>query len=129
MRPDTQALNWKAALPVLGLAAVFLAGCANTPPAPKPVVRTAAVADFNTCAKPVWPRESLRNENQGTVTLKFLISTDGHVKDSIVTKSSGYAPLDRAASEGISLCKFKPGTEDGKPVESWMFMQYVWTLK
>jgi bla regulator protein BlaR1 len=129
MRPDTQALNWKAALPVLGLAAAFLAGCANTPPAPKPVVRTAAVADFNTCAKPVWPRESLRNENQGTVTLKFLIGADGHVKDSMVTKSSGYAPLDRAASEGISLCKFKPGTEDGKPVESWMFMQYVWTLK
>ena len=129
MRPDTQALNWKAALPVLGLAAAFLAGCANTPPAPKPVVRVAAVADFSSCAKPVWPRESLRNEHQGTVTLKFLISADGHVKDSMVTKSSGYALLDRAASDGISKCRFRPGTEDGVPVESWMYMQYVWTLK
>src|SRR3954467_6353348 len=51
--------------------------------------RVAAVADFNTCAKPEWPKSSLRNEETGTVTLQFLIATDGRVADSKVVKSSG----------------------------------------
>jgi hypothetical protein len=30
--------------------------------------------------------------------------------------------------EGIARCRFKPATEDGKPVQSWTNMQYIWTL-
>lgn len=127
--PDTQALNWQAAVPVLGLAAAVLAGSANVQAqAPKPVYQH-AVADFSTCSKPHWPKESLRKENQGTVTLEFLVGTDGKPKSSEVKKSSGFAPLDEAAREGIMKCTFKPGTKDGEPVESKMQMQYVWTLK
>ena len=64
---------------------------------PKPAPKTTpAIADFNTCAKPVWPREALRREQQGAVTLSFLISEDGAVTDSHVTKSSGYPLLDDA---------------------------------
>src|SRR5471030_1052599 len=36
-----------------------------------------ALVDFNTCAKPEWPKEALRNGNEGRVTLAFLIDTDG----------------------------------------------------
>ncbi|MES2759184.1 MAG: M56 family metallopeptidase [Pseudomonadota bacterium] len=129
VRPDSQALNWKAAIPVLGLAAACIAGCAQTPaPVQAPVVRTQAVADFKTCAKPVWPRQSLRDENTGKVTLMFKISEDGRVEESKVKNSSGHVALDEAAREGISKCRFKPATEDGKPAAAWMQMQYVWTL-
>jgi bla regulator protein BlaR1 len=129
IRPDAQALNWKAAIPVLGLAAACIAGCAQMPGKEKaPMIRTPAVADFGSCAKPEWPRQSLRNENTGTVTLSFLISKDGQVEDSKVMKSSGFRPLDMAAREGIARCHFKPATEDGKPVQSWTNVQYVWTL-
>ncbi len=128
LRPDTQALNWKAALPVLGLAAAFLAGCANTPPPPKPVVYVAARADFSSCQKPEWPRASLRAEHTGTVTLRFLVGEDGRSKASEVFKSSGYPLLDEAARVGINKCSFRPATADGVPVEQWMKMQYVWTL-
>jgi protein TonB len=93
-----------------------------------PVASTRAVADFSSCAKPEWPRKSLRDENTGTVTLSFLINKDGQVEDSKVMKSSGFVPLDIAARAGIARCHFKPATEDGKPVQSWMNMQYVWTL-
>lgn len=101
------------------------------PAAPAPVAqsRVAAVADFNTCAKPEWPKASLRNEETGTVTLSFLIGTDGRVADSKVTKSSGFRDLDRAALTGIGKCRFKPGMVDGKPEQAWMQMQYVWTLE
>jgi protein TonB len=92
-------------------------------------VRVAAVADFNTCAKPEWPKASLRNEETGTVTLSFLIGTDGRVADSKVVKSSGFRDLDKAALAGIGKCRFKPGMVDGKPEQAWMQMQYVWTLE
>jgi protein TonB len=91
--------------------------------------RTAAVADFNTCAKPEWPKASLRNEETGTVTLSFLIAEDGRVADSKIVKSSGFRDLDKAAQVGISKCRFKPGTVEGKPEQAWMQMQYVWTLE
>lgn len=102
------------------------------PPAPAGnpnPVRVAAVADFNTCAKPEWPKASLRNEETGTVTLSFLIGTDGRVADSKIVKSSGFRDLDKAAVVGISKCRFKPGMNDGKPEQAWMQMQYVWTLE
>ncbi len=100
------------------------------PPGPaKTGVRTAAVVDFGTCAKPEWPKSSLRNEETGTVTLSFLIAADGRVADSKIMKSSGFRDLDKAAVAGISKCRFKPGTVDGVPQEGWQQMQYVWTLE
>ena len=101
----------------------------TAPPGPAKSTRVAAVADFNTCAKPEWPKSSLRNEETGTVTLSFLIGVDGRVADSKIVKSSGFRDLDKAAVNGIGRCVFKPGTTDGKPEQSWMQMQYVWTLE
>ncbi|MDQ1814125.1 energy transducer TonB [Massilia sp. CCM 9210] len=100
------------------------------PPAPANPnpVRIPAVADFNTCAKPEFPKASLRNEETGTVTLSFLIGVDGRVADSKIVKSSGFRDLDKAAQAGISKCRFKPTMVDGKPEQAWMQMQYVWTL-
>ena len=103
---------------------------AAPPPAAKPSgIHIAAVADFSTCAKPEWPKASLRNEETGTVTLKFLIAADGRVVQSEVVKSSGFRDLDKAAQNGIGKCRFKPGMTDGKPEQAWMQMQYVWTLE
>jgi bla regulator protein BlaR1 len=130
VRPDDQALNWKAAIPVLGLAAALAAGCTHMPAADKaPAPIIPAVANFNSCAKPVWPKQSLRDENTGTVTLGFKISEDGRVEESRVKKSSGFAALDEAARDGIAKCRFRPATQGGKPVAAWMQMQYVWTLQ
>lgn len=102
---------------------------ATAAPANASPARVAAVADFNTCAKPEWPKASLRNEETGTVTLSFLIGVDGRVADSKILKSSGFRDLDKAAVTGISKCRFKPGLTDGKPEQAWMQMQYVWTLE
>lgn len=93
-----------------------------------PVIVPASL-DSRACEKPEYPRRSLKNEEQGTVMLEFLIGIDGHVVDSKVAKSSGFEVLDRAALAGLSLCKFKPGTIDGKPEQSWTRMRYVWKLE
>ncbi|MES2128722.1 MAG: M56 family metallopeptidase [Pseudomonadota bacterium] len=128
VRPDTEALDWKAALPVMGLA-LALSACASAPQVKHEPVVVAAVVDFKSCAKPVWPAESLKREETGTVRLEFTVSAQGKVVGSTLFRSSGHPALDEAAREGINKCAFKPGTRDGVPVESTMKMMYIWTLK
>jgi len=86
------------------------------------------VVDFSTCTKPEYPRSALRNEEQGTVRIQFLIGADGRVADSKIEKSSGYRALDGAAVNALRLCQFRPGTVDGKPQQSWTTVDYVWKL-
>ena len=106
---------------------------AEAPPAPAappaPPLKVAAVVDANACEKPAYPRNSQRAGEEGVVTVAFLIGVDGAVLEARVDKSSGFKDLDRAAVSGLSLCKFKPGTVDGKPEQSRTKMQYVWKLE
>ncbi|MYN07483.1 energy transducer TonB [Pseudoduganella aquatica] len=102
-------------------------GAARVAPTRAPV-HVAAVVDAANCAKPDYPKSALRNGDSGAVTLALLIGTDGRVADSKIVKSSGFRDLDRAAQVGLGLCRFKPGTIDGVPQQSWTRMQYVWNL-
>lgn len=101
----------------------------ETTPAPHLPVRTAPVVDSRYCKKPEYPSASIRREETGVVVLNFLIDVEGHVVQSKVESSSGYDRLDEAARETLSLCRFKPGTVDGKPEKSWNKLRYVWELK
>lgn len=92
-------------------------------------VRTTAKVEVRSCAKPDYPAQSLRNEEEGLVVVQFLIATDGNSIESKVEKSSGFRRLDEAARQALSLCKFKPGTEDGKPVQSWARIEYLWRME
>ncbi len=91
--------------------------------------RTPAGFDSGSCAKPEWPREALRNNQEGTVVMTFLIGIDGTVRESEVTKSSGFSLLDLAAQDAISKCKFRPFTKDGIAVETWVSLPYVFKLE
>lgn len=98
------------------------------PDAPSASMHVAAVVDSRGCEKPRYPRVSALAEETGTVGLLFLVGVDGRVIDSKVEKSSGFKNLDNAARSALSLCKFKPGTVDGTPEQSWAKLQYVWKL-
>lgn len=91
-------------------------------------VRTAPVVNSRFCSKPEYPSASRRFEETGTVVLNFLIDADGRVVQSKIQSSSGYERLDEAARQALSLCRFKPGTVDGKPEKSWHKLKYVWKL-
>ncbi|WP_426194079.1 TonB family protein [Massilia sp. DWR3-1-1] len=132
LRPDAQRLDWKAALPVLGLATALVAGCAQAPlasHADSTSVRTKAIVNFASCAKPVWPQASLRAEHTGTVKLAFLVDATGKVIDSRVDQLSGHVTLDEAARSGIALCSFRPALENGVAVQAWSPLAYTWALK
>ncbi|HEX8613993.1 MAG TPA: M56 family metallopeptidase [Telluria sp.] len=133
LKPAPQTLDWQAALPALGLAAacfsLYAHAAGDRASATPALARIKPVVDFSSCAKPVWPKASLRAEHTGTVTLGFKVGEDGRVAGSRIKTSSGHALLDEAARTGIMKCRFTPGTAHGKPVAAWMEMQYVWMLK
>jgi TonB family protein len=87
-----------------------------------------ATIDFASCAKPVYPHADVQAGHQGTVTLGFLVDENGGVKDSKVTGSSGFMGLDMAAQTALAKCSFQPALENGKAVQKWTFVKYVWTL-
>lgn len=81
-----------------------------------------------TCPKPVYPRESLRVDHQGVVTVAFLIGVDGSVRDTRILSSSGHPALDSSAAAALASCRFKPARTGGQAVELWQPVQYVWAL-
>jgi protein TonB len=83
--------------------------------------------DASKC-KADYPKASLMNEEQGTVSMSFLVNADGTVAESKLEKTSGFKNLDRAALKSISACKFKPGTKDGAPAQTWTKVDYAWKL-
>jgi TonB family protein len=87
-----------------------------------------AKIDFASCAKPVYPHADVQAGHQGTVTLGFLVDENGGVKDSKVTGSSGFMGLDMAAQTALTKCSFQPALENGKAVQKWTYVKYVWTL-
>jgi protein TonB len=103
---------------------IFAAMAALTWMATAPAMGADAAVDFSTCSKPEYPRASLVNEEQGTVTLAFLIAPDGSVTESKVEKSSGFKNLDKAAQKALSACKFKTKAKEA----AWIKMDYVWKL-
>ncbi len=97
-------------------------------PKPDPVVVLAKLDASAGCERPEYPQASLRAQEEGVVVLSFLIDENSTVKESRVEKTSGFRRLDNAAREALSLCKFKAGTENGKPVPSWVKIKYAWQL-
>jgi protein TonB len=105
------------------LAAVALSGMAAAAVA----AEVPASFDAKNC-KADYPKASLMNEEQGTTSMAFLVSPDGSVVESKLEKTSGFKNLDRAAMKSLSACKFKPGTKDGAPAQTWAKVDYAWKL-
>ncbi len=105
------------------VAAVLLATIGNVAMA----AETPAIFDAKSC-KAEYPKAALMNEEQGVVSMAFLVSADGRVLESKLEKTSGFKSLDKAAISAITACKFKPGSKDGKPDSTWTKVEYNWTL-
>ena len=105
------------------LAALILSGATGAVVA----AEVPAVFDAKSC-KTEYPKSSLMNEEQGTVSMSFLVAADGAVTEAKLEKTSGFKNLDKAAIKSISACKFKPGTKDGAPAPTWTKVDYAWKL-
>lgn len=62
---------------------------------------------------PVYPRESQRSRERGTVLLRVLVDALGHPAQIQIERSSGYARLDDAARAAVQKALFRPHEVNG----------------
>lgn len=75
--------------------------------------------EYASAPAPAYPREALRDGEQGTVLLKVLVDVDGRPLDVQVARSSGHRALDRAAREQVlRRWTFRPAMRDGHAVQA-----------
>lgn len=67
-------------------------------------------------AKPVYPAQSARMGEEGTVKLRVIINERGVVDKVTVQQSSGSSRLDNAARDAVLAMHCRPPTVNGKPV-------------
>ncbi len=78
---------------------------------------------------PQYPRESEKAGITGRVYVTALVDEYGIVVFAFVSKSTGHRPFDEAARNGAYNNKFKPASEDGKPVKVWVTYKVDFVLK
>lgn len=100
---------------------------ASVPVEQKPLVR--AEADYLNNPKPTYPRLSKRMGEQGEVRLRVLVAVDGRVASVQLSRSSGYDRLDEAALESVKQWRFKPATQGGEPLETWVEVPVKFVLE
>lgn len=88
------------------------------PPAP-PKEIPASMVEYVVLPAVEYPRLSIRANERGTVIVRVLVDATGLPRDVLLGKSSGFPRLDDAAIAGVRKARFKPPTENGKPISGW----------
>lgn len=78
---------------------------------------------------PRYPLAARRAGEQGTVTLRVLITRDGLPARVELEKTSGSSHLDIAAQEAVRTWRFEPARRGAEPIESWHLVPIVFRLE
>src|SRR5262245_31827146 len=89
-----------------GLALDEIASIGDLDQRPQPIAQSA----------PMYPAELRRRRVEGTVSVVFLVDTEGRVTNPTVEKSTDPA-FERAALEAVRRWRFEPGTRQGHKVQ------------
>lgn len=93
------------------------------------VGRVDAHPSLERAIKPNYPIGARRRGEEGTVILDVTVAADGSASKVVKVSSSGFEDLDRAAERAAERARFKPGTRDGKPVESAARLTLIFRLR
>jgi len=77
---------------------------------------------------PSYPFEAAQKGIEGKVTVQFVVTKEGAVKDPIILESSPVDVFDQAALETVTQYTFKPGTKGGKAVDLIVRLPIVFQL-
>jgi TonB family protein len=78
---------------------------------------------------PIYPWVARKKGYEGVVLISVKIDVNGKVGLFKIKKSSGYAVLDRSASDAVKSWIFEPGQRRGKPVTMWIDVPVKFELK
>lgn len=77
---------------------------------------------------PRYPVIAFRQKAQGTVIVRAEVLPDGKSGQVVLHQSSGFKSLDDAAVQTVKTWRFRPATEDGKPVKQWVNIPITFSL-
>jgi protein TonB len=100
------------------------------PPPPPAAPRELVVTAVEYLAPPVlqYPPASRRMQEQGRVLVRVLVDAQGLPAQISLQQSSGHGRLDDAALATVRATRFKPYTENGRPLPFWVVMPLVFQL-
>ena len=109
----------------------------EAPPGPEQKAQVASVAvappTFNAAylrnPAPRYPPAARRSGEQGTVTLRVLVTAEGLPSRVSVEKTSGSAHLDNAALEAVKGWRFTPARRGNEAVDGWVLVPIVFRLE
>jgi len=81
--------------------------------APSVVPPMVESVEYVRAAPPVYPKESQRRREHGTVVLRVLVDTEGRPAQIQVERSSGFERLDSAARDAVAKFRFRPYEVNG----------------
>ena len=73
--------------------------------------------------QPDYPVGQLRREQEGEVSVRVLVGTDGRVKQIELIDSPHVDFWSATRKQALKKWRFTPATKDGKPFESWMTLK------
>jgi protein TonB len=98
-------------------------------PAKPPLTPPAFSASYLRNPAPRYPTAARRNGEQGTVTLRVLVTREGAPARVTVEQTSGSRHLDTAALEAVKTWRFVPARQGTEPVDAWVLVPIVFRLE
>lgn len=121
-------LTLTASLMILLAAGVpCMAGDKSEMPSKADFVKVEAQPEMLKQVNPEYPAEARKKGIEGKVMISTLVDKAGLPAKVEISKSSGNKILDEAALKAAQQAKFKPATQEGKPVAVWV--SYAITFK
>ncbi len=84
--------------------------------------------EFQAALQENTPEDLEIRPGSDTAMVFVLIDTEGQVRRTVVSGSSGQPELDAAAKEVASVIRFSPGLRDGEPVHVWLELPIIFGL-
>jgi protein TonB len=101
----------------------------EAPPQPRAIVAgTSAKLTSQPDISDYYPETSRRAGEEGRATIKVCLSTAGKIDSADVQTSAGFPALDVAAVKLAKASRFKPATQEGKPIASCVSLPVKFTL-
>jgi TonB family protein len=75
-----------------------------------------------------YPKESLKNHEQGVCFISFLIEADGTVPAAQLQMSTGFPRLDTACIESVIDVPMLPALVNGTPTTRWSVFPIFWVI-
>lgn len=106
-------------------------GVTIDPPKPAPPVIAPPGVDprYAGDLQPAYPPAERRMGNEGRVTVRVLVGTDGRVKRVEKVSAANEAFFRATQEQALRRWRFRPGTRNGVPEEAWRTMTVTFVLE